>query len=183
MKLRPLVLAGGVGVAAWLALFGDKTPVATIAEPVTRTGAKAPAIQATPRPVPMPEKAIAAKATSAPDILALRAREELIGGAHAASTANALFASQNWNPPPPPSVKPAPPPPPSAPPLPFTYLGKKVEDGAWEVYVARGDQTYILREQSVIDGAYRVDSIKPPTLSVMYMPLNQIQTLTIGGTE
>ena len=180
MKPRHLILAGGLAIAGWLALFGDKTPAGDIAEPVMRQQpAAAKPEQIVQRAASTPET----KTASAPDILVLQPRDQLIGGARAASEASTLFASQNWTPPPPPPPKPAPPPPPTAPPLPFTYLGKKSEDGAWEVYLGRGEQTYIVREQSVIDGMYRIESIKPPTLSVTYMPLNQIQVLTIGGDE
>ena len=75
------------------------------------------------------------------------------------------------------------PPPPTAPTLPFIYLGKKVDDHIWEVYLARGEQTYIVREKTLIDNTYRVDSIRPPTLSLTYLPLNQAQTLSIGGID
>lgn len=94
-----------------------------------------------------------------------------------------LFDSQTWNPPPPPPPKPAPPPPPVAPPLPYLVLGKKLEDQSWEVYLARGEQTFIAREKGTLENQYRVDSIKPPTMTLTYLPLNQVQTLTIGGTD
>jgi hypothetical protein len=199
MTPRHLMLAGGLAVAGWFAFFGDKTPASTIAEPMTP---RQPASQVSRSSTVKPEQAAprrastttmksettpTAKSAAATDILALRPREELIGGARTAET-NAMFASQSWAPPPPPP----PPPsksepqseaPPAAPPLPFTYLGKKAEDGTWEVYLARGDKTYIVREHSVIDPMYRVDAIKPPTLSVTYMPLNEIQVLTIGDAE
>jgi hypothetical protein len=179
MKQRHLILAATLAGAAWLALFGDKTPAGNIAEPVVRT-AKRPAV----RPATQPVNNASAKAASVPEIEALIAREELIGGAQAAAGASvALFGSQNWNPPPPPPPKPAPPPPPTAPPVPFTYLGKKSEDGKWEVYVGRDDQTLILHENSEIDGTYRVDAIRPPTMTLTYLPLKQPQTLAIGGTE
>ena len=35
----------------------------------------------------------------------------------------------------------------------------------------------------VIDGAYRVDAIAPPTLKLTYLPLNQVQQLNIGVFE
>ncbi|WP_413345644.1 hypothetical protein [Massilia sp. CT11-108] len=71
--------------------------------------------------------------------------------------------------------------PPTAPPLPFTFIGKSVGDGAWEVYLARGDRTYVVREKgAVIDGTYRVESIAPPVLTLTYLPLNQVQQLNIG---
>jgi hypothetical protein len=179
MKQRHLILAATLAGAAWLAFFGDKTPAGNIAEPVVRA-ANRPAV----RPAAPSASHATAKAGSVPEIEALIAREELIGGAQAAAGASvALFGSQNWNPPQPPPPKPAPPPPPTAPPVPFTYLGKKSEDGKWEVYVGRGDQTLILHENSEIDGTYRVDAIRPPTMTLTYLPLKQSQTLAIGGAE
>jgi hypothetical protein len=97
--------------------------------------------------------------------------------------AQALFDSQTWNPPPPPPPKPTPPPPPVAPPLPYIVLGKKSEGQQWEVYLARGDQTFIAREKETLENQYRVDSIKPPTMVLTYLPLNQVQTLSIGGFD
>jgi hypothetical protein len=91
------------------------------------------------------------------------------------------FAHQDWTPPPPPPAEPPPPPPPTAPPLPFTFIGKALSDGAWEVYLAHGDHAYVVREKgAVIDGIYRVESIEPPVLTLIYLPLNQIQQLNIG---
>jgi hypothetical protein len=181
MKLRHGLLAACMVIAGWLAVFGDKTPDGGIAEAVARAPAETVAVS---RPgASVRTSALADKGVSAPVILALQPRESLIGGTPAAADSVRLFASQNWNPPPPPPQKPPPPQPPSAPPLPFTYLGKKIEEGTWEVYLSRGNQTLIVRENSMIDGAYRIDAIRPPNLSLTYMPLNQTQTLAIGGAE
>ncbi|MEN9867653.1 MAG: hypothetical protein RL748_3243 [Pseudomonadota bacterium] len=95
----------------------------------------------------------------------------------------ALFDSQTWDPPPPPPPKPQPPPPPVAPPLPYQVIGKKLEDNAWEVYLTRGDSTFIAREKLVLEGQYRIESIKPPSMTLTYLPLNQTQTLNIGGND
>lgn len=117
-------------------------------------------------------------------ILRLKSRDTFIGESDKhRQGAHPLFTSQTWTPPPPPPSKPLPPPPPTAPSLPFTYLGKKIEDGVWEIYLARGEHTFIVREKSVIDGTYRIDSIKPPALTLTYLPLNQSQALTIGGID
>lgn len=178
MKARHLVMAAGLCIAAWLAIFGDKTPSEEIAEAVVRT-TSAPASSADTGPSPL----AASDSEDEPVILALESRDTLIGGAQIDKPYEGLFASQSWTPPPPPPPKPLPPPPPTAPPLPFTYLGKKLEGGAWEVYLARRDQTFIVNVQTVIENTYRVDEIKPPTLSLTYLPLNQTQTLTIGGTD
>lgn len=179
MNRRHAVLAAGLAVAAWLAFFGDKSPTNDVAEPVARATTQRLPI------APVPARA-AAKADTGPTILALQPREALVGTALGEKAPASLFNSHSWAPPPPPPPpppKPVPPPPPAAPPLPFTYIGKKLEGGSWEVYLARGDQTVIINAQSVIDGTYRVESIRPPQLVLTYLPLNQQQTLTIGGTD
>jgi hypothetical protein len=58
-----------------------------------------------------------------------------------------------------------------------------VTDGQWEVYLARGEQTYVVKNHSVIDGVYRVDAIAPPTLTMTYLPMNQVQQLNIGVSD
>jgi hypothetical protein len=67
--------------------------------------------------------------------------------------------------------------------MPFTYLGKKSADGSWEVYLARGDETVIVRDQMVIDSTYRVESIKPPTLTLVYLPQKTVQIIDIGSAD
>ncbi|HEY1148599.1 MAG TPA: hypothetical protein VGF27_08495, partial [Pseudoduganella sp.] len=128
-------------------------------------------------------------AASAPVILPLIPRAQLIGeaGDGAFKSADGVFGGQTWNPPPPPAPPAAaapPPPPPSAPPLPFTVIGKAVADGQYEVYLSRGpDQTFVVRKHTVIDGMYRVETIAPPTMTMTYLPMNQVQQLNIGVIE
>jgi len=62
-------------------------------------------------------------------------------------------------------------------------LGKKLEDGGWQVFLGRQDRTYIVKSQDVIEGTYRVESIAPPSLVFTYIPLNERQVLAIGGSE
>jgi hypothetical protein len=64
--------------------------------------------------------------------------------------------------------------------LPFTYLGKAAADGVWEVYLAHGDKTFVVRTHSVIESAYRVDRIVPPVMVLTYLPLNHQQQINIG---
>ncbi len=167
MKPRHLILAFGVVAAGLVAIFGDKTPSNGVAEAVVR---------ATPARA---SSASNAPAGTAVFVLPLRARADLIGEAHQAG--DGVFGNQNWASPVQAVVAPAgPPPAPVAPPLPFTYLGKSLQDGRWEVYLARGSMTYIVQNKMVVDGAYRVDAITPPVLSLTYLPLNQVQQLNIG---
>jgi hypothetical protein len=190
MKPRHMLMGAALAGAALLVVFGDKSPDAGVAEPVERAPAQA-RLQAPPAAVSTPAApAVAATAATTPSaaakrgspILALVPREILIGDSDAQfrQGENVVFGSKDWTPPPPPPAPAPPPPPPSAPPLPFTFIGKSVAGGTWEVYLARGDRTYIVRDKAVIDGTYRVDAIAPPLLTLTYLPLNTVQQLNIG---
>lgn len=107
-----------------------------------------------------------------------------------AASAKDLFPATSWeqqaraeqlknNPPP----KPAPPPPPQAPPLPFTYMGKMIEDGKVTVFLVRGDRNVIARAGDTIEGVYRVDSIDDRFVQFTYLPLNQTQQLAFGAAS
>lgn len=74
----------------------------------------------------------------------------------------------------------APPPKPMAPPLPYTYMGKVVDQGQLSVFLTRNGKPYVARPGDVLDGQYRVDAINPPVLELTYLPLEQKQTLNIG---
>jgi hypothetical protein len=196
MKPRHLVLGAGLLGAVLLVVFGDRAPESGVAEAVERPAAVL-------RPVPA-AAAITVAAPAAPaavnhgpaagrgkeqPVLALVPREILIGDSDGrfgqGENGAGVFGRRDWNPPPPPQpvAPPAPPPPPTAPPLPFTFIGKSVGAGAWEVYLARGERTYVVRADTVIDGTYRVDAIAPPVLTLTYLPLNQVQQLNIGVFE
>lgn len=165
-----------LGLAAWLALFGDKGPDGTAA---------AVSLPARPLPAaaPAPKTSRAAEPGS---IETLVNREQWAGAAAGAASAPAsrrdLFSTRNWNPPPPPPA-PVAEAAPVAPPLPFAFLGKKLEGEVWEVYLSRGEQTFIAREGQTLDGTYRVDKIAPPTLALTYLPLGQSQSLPIGDSR
>ncbi len=187
MKPRHIAMGAALVLAAGLVVFGDRTPEDAVAEPIERAPATAAAAAAA-----APDDAAAAVRAGAPAILRLVPREVLIGGnedrfgaegGDGGAGSEAIFGRQDWTPPPPPPPPPEPAPPapaPVAPPLPFTYIGKSLQDGAWEIYLVRGDRTHLVRENMTIDGTYRVDAIKPPVLTLTYLPLNQVQQLNIG---
>ncbi|MES2317558.1 MAG: hypothetical protein V4631_08680 [Pseudomonadota bacterium] len=176
MNPRHIVMGLAVACAAALAVFGDKTPDSGVAEAVERAPAAVTVVA-----VAAQDKKTGA---SEPAILRLIPRATLIGeGDEAMGRSADVFGRQDWTPPPPPPPKAgpmAPPPPPMAPPLPFTYLGKAAQGGQWEIFLAIGDKTYVVRDKMVIDGMYRVDAIAPPNLTLTYLPLNQVQQLNIG---
>ncbi|WP_408597672.1 hypothetical protein [Limnohabitans sp.] len=92
-----------------------------------------------------------------------------------------IFHAQTWNPPPPKVVKKEEPPKP--PPWPYTYLGQQLSGGVWWVYLTLGEETRAIKKDQVLDGKYRIDKIDPPQLSVTYLPLNEVQTVTIGALK
>ena len=95
-----------------------------------------------------------------------------------------LFESQNWLPPPP---KPTPaerakaarPPPPVAPPLPYTFAGRLVHDGKLSLLLAKGDEVIPIKEGETLDGVYKVESITQTQITLVYLPLNQKQTIPV----
>lgn len=84
---------------------------------------------------------------------------------------------------------PTPPPPPviqapAPPPLPYRYLGKQKREGeAWQVFLLRQDQVFVVREGELLESAYRVERIAPPTLSLRDLASQQTQTLNIGESN
>ena len=102
----------------------------------------------------------------------------------AAGSIDDAFATRDWRPPPPPPPKPIAQPAVAAPPpLPYTVIGKKLEDGAWQVFLRRDERILVVKTLYKIDDAYRVDEIRPPVMTITYLPMQQRQTLPIGGGE
>lgn len=109
-------------------------------------------------------------------------RERLIAKPRPGTPATDLFASRSWAPPPTPAAPPPAllPPATPAPPL-FTYLGKRRDELGWQIYLGRGDLALIVREGETIEGGYRVESIKPPTLTLVRA--DNKQQIAIGEWE
>lgn len=180
-RKRWWILGGLLIGAAGLAFFGDSTPyqVATeIASPPVRPTETA---DSTTR-----SSAKSSRTKSAPDVqaeptvlLALKPRDELI---HASPPSSVdLFTAMSWAPPqPPPPSAPMPVVAPVAPPLPYTYVGKKQQGGQWEVYLLKDELTYIVHQGSIVEDQYVVEHIEPPSMRFKYRPLGQVQTLMIG---
>jgi hypothetical protein len=177
-RLRWTLLLVALAGAGWLALFGDKTPPGG----TTRPAALAMQHQAQPRAAA--PRAPGARANQVPEpvvaIEMLIPRSQLLPLHRQDHVHRDLFAS----PPPPPDPKTvvAPAPAPVAPPLPFRFIGKKLEGDAWEVFLAREDASFLVRVGSVLDSNYRVERIEPPSMVLTHLPTQQSQTLMIGDT-
>lgn len=191
MNRRRLLLLSLLLVAAYLALFGDKTPsdksAADVVQAVPARGkGGSGGSESAPAPAgsrPVVSRLPTGRLASTLEVAALIPRETLIPATSDEPVGRDLFPALNWTPPPPPPPPPAKPPPPMAPPVPFVYLGKKLESGQWEVYLGRGEEVLIVREGMALGGTYQVKSINPPTLTLVYLPLKQLQSIPIGGSQ
>jgi len=67
---------------------------------------------------------------------------------------------------------------PEAPPLPFKYLGKMVEDGKLSVFLTNGDESITVHAGERV-GDYRVDKITEAEVRFTYLPLKTKQSLPL----
>ncbi|MDD2742185.1 MAG: hypothetical protein PHV02_07920 [Rhodocyclaceae bacterium] len=98
-----------------------------------------------------------------------------------------LFASSQWAT----TTKPVavntevepPPSPPLAPPLPFRFLGRYKDAGQSVVFLQYNDQSLVVRQGDTLGEQYKVEKLDGTTLSLRYLPLNQIQSLDVGSSQ
>jgi hypothetical protein len=111
----------------------------------------------------------------APDRLAVLPSREAMG-----RPAGEPFGSHVRTPPPSRAAAPPPAPvAPSAPPMPYRVAGLMVQDGAAQVVLAKGDRIITVREGDSLDDGYRVEAIKPDGVTLVYLPMNERQTLPL----
>ena len=76
---------------------------------------------------------------------------------------------------------------PAAPPLPFRYVGKMIEDGKLAVFLSRGEESYTVsqgrKQGQKIDAQYRVDKVSQTQVVFTYLPLKTKQTLDIPSVN
>jgi len=183
--MKPAVTRGLLGLglgstllAAWFAPAPASDGV-ELAERTRTAAARAPAAAASS---PTPVRAATSRHA---EVLRIRPRE----GADASGDADTIFGATRWTPPPAPvvaapvAVAPPPAPPPQAPPLPFRVLGRLVDDGEVAVFLQYNDQNLVVRVGDTVAQNYKVESLQGGTLTLLYTPLNQKQTLDVGGSE
>ncbi|NKI95397.1 secretion system X translation initiation factor [Rhizobacter sp. SG703] len=170
---------GSTLLAAWFAPAPASGGV-ELAERTRTAAARAPAAAASS---PAPVRAAASRNA---EVLRIRPRE----GAGAPGETDTIFGATRWTPPPAPVVAapvavtpPPPPPPPQAPPLPFRVLGRYDDAGELAVFLQYNDQNLVVRVGDTVAQNYKVESLQGGTLTLVYTPLNQKQTLDVGGSE
>lgn len=68
---------------------------------------------------------------------------------------------------------------PGVPPLPFTYIGKVIEDGKLAVFLSRGSDSLSVAPGDTIGKEYRVDAISENEITFTYLPLKAKQKLPL----
>lgn len=131
--------------------------------------------------------AAARTTTSSPvEVLRIQSREQ--GNEDNAREAR-LFSSTRWTQPvkAAPVASPAPTEvaaaPPQAPPLPFRALGRYDEAGQAAIFLQHLENNLVVRVGDTIAEQYKVESLQGTTLTLRYLPLNQLQTLEVGGVQ
>ena len=72
---------------------------------------------------------------------------------------------------------------PQAPPLPFRYVGRLVQNGRTEVLLMRGALLHSITEGDEIDGEYRVERITGATIRFIYLPARVAQSLDLAAAS
>ncbi|MCX5509867.1 MULTISPECIES: hypothetical protein [Pseudomonas] len=106
----------------------------------------------------------------------------------AKSLSRDLFPSQQWTPPQAlatvteqPVVTTPEPAAAAAPTLPFRFIGRMGERDDLQIFLQSGEKLYVVRQGDVIDDTYRLDRVSATELSLVYLPLHQPQTLSVGS--
>ena len=148
--------------AAWVAI--------DLRGPAGPTAAKTPAVASQDRETSTATSASQAKEPGIP------ARSAL--GRIAADP----FSAQSWMPRRKPAAVSAAPDP-VAPPLPFRFAGQFHRESGIEVYVARGEDIFPVKEGDILDGQYKVDSVRATEVSFVHLPSGERQTMQFSALK
>lgn len=68
-----------------------------------------------------------------------------------------------------------------APALPFHFVGRLQNHDDQQVFLQSGEKLYVVRRGDVIDETYRIEQISDTELSLVYLPMQLSQTLSVGS--
>lgn len=69
----------------------------------------------------------------------------------------------------------------TAPALPFQFVGRIGDREDLQIFLQSGEKLYVVRQGDVIDQTYRLDRVSANELDLVYLPLHQSQTLSVGS--
>jgi hypothetical protein len=70
-----------------------------------------------------------------------------------------------------------------APPLPFRVIGRYVEDGQTGVFLQHNEHNLVVHAGDTVANVYQVLSLEGGVLTLLYIPLNEKQTLRVEETN
>jgi hypothetical protein len=92
------------------------------------------------------------------------------------------FSAHSWLPPAKQSAAAAAaPPPPVAPPLPFRFAGQFYRESGAEVYLAKGEDIFPVKEGETLDGQYKVEAVTPSEVRFLHVPSGTTQTMQFSA--
>jgi hypothetical protein len=63
----------------------------------------------------------------------------------------------------------------------FQFIGRMGDRDDLQVFLQSGEKLYVVRQGDVIEDTYRLDRVSASELSLVYLPLHQSQTLSVGS--
>jgi len=94
------------------------------------------------------------------------------------------FSAHSWLPPAKHSAAAAaPPPPPVAPPLPFRFAGQFYRESGAEVYLAKGEDIFPVKEGDSLEGQYKVEAVTPSEVRFLHVPSGTTQTMQFSALK
>ena len=92
------------------------------------------------------------------------------------------FSAHSWLPRSRPSAATAAPPQaPVAPPLPFRFAGQFYRDTAAEVYLAKGEEIFPVKEGDTLEGQYKIESVTSSEVRFLHLPSGTSQTMQFSA--
>ncbi len=70
---------------------------------------------------------------------------------------------------------------PTAPALPFQFIGRIGDRDDLQIFLQSGEKLYVVRQGDVIEDTYRLERVSASELHLVYLPLHQSQTLSVGS--
>ena len=173
-------------VMAWMddadsgldAANGDKKPKHALRAPLAAGAAQKPVAESST--AARLEQSVERLELPVPDRTTARtAASDATGTESTPATPVDLLAARSWivPPPPPPVVAP------KAPPLPFTLVGRLIDNDQQVVFLANQDRNYIAREGVKLDNNYLVERIEVGRMILIYLPLDERQFLNLGAVN
>ena len=91
------------------------------------------------------------------------------------------FSTHSWLPPSKPAAAAGPPPAPVAPPLPFRFAGQFYRDTGAEVYLAKGEEIFPVKEGDTLEGQYKIESVTSSEVRFLHLPSGTSQVMQFSA--